>query len=307
MLGEADVLPAVLVQVAVECDAAQRARCEDQLVGVGGADGSPNAVDQRQQLLAHVHAEVAPRLVEHVVGDDGDAVAVALGDALPEPRRLLLVRGAVEELVLVGAAGGAVDALAAGRGVEVEDHIQAGVLGEIDGAVEPLERVRPQGQRPGIVHQQTVVERNADHVEAEGPGDVHFARGDPVLAIELEQLGGAVRAEAGFEGGGEAVLIADALVFNSEHPGFDEQPAPQVAAAEGDFLARFVDQEAAGDVQAREVGGGQRNQKRSGRQRERTRTVAARRSGPRVVSHWLGSGMEYSSQPLAMKGFRASS
>jgi len=185
------------------------------------------------------------------------------GDALPEPSGLLLTSRIGPELVDVDAAGGAVDALAAGGTVQIEDDVDTGFFGHFHGAIEPFEGVRAQDKRALVVHEERVMERDANEIEAEGLELGELARGDPVGAEELHELGGARRAATGLQGGDEGVLVADLIRTRGEHPGFGEEPGPEVAAFEHDALAGFVDQPAAIGFETRQGRGVCRHHQRN--------------------------------------------
>jgi hypothetical protein len=186
------------------------------------------------------------RFVHDVVPGDGGVAPVMRGESLPqvhgpvlevpvgpEPR---LVRLVVAVPVLV---------LRAGQCVEVQDRVQAVPPAVPDGPVEQREPLLLQLERPGIIFEMPVVERDADRVQAEGGevacvGVVEEDRHEPVEE-------GLVELRSEHPAQHPPVLRLGARVAGEEV--LHVQPAADVVPAQDDRLAGAVDDGVAPDAQ----------------------------------------------------------
>src|SRR5258708_10287869 len=100
---------------------------------------------------------IAIGFVEQIIGGYGRVGAIVLGHCLPEKYCPLSVLRQ-PELIQAPASGTLVGALASGRAMQVQDHINTRFCGHTDGAIQPLESVRTKLPRRSVVFEDVVVD-----------------------------------------------------------------------------------------------------------------------------------------------------
>ena len=126
---EGHVAHAVVGRLAVSVDAFAVAGKDDDVVLVHLAD----RLVQRAHDDGEIFRRGAPRLIQDAVAGHRAAILVAQGDLLPQPDGALLVFRAVPVFVPARAAAVMLPALAADGAVQIENHVDAALLGFIGG------------------------------------------------------------------------------------------------------------------------------------------------------------------------------
>ena len=238
--------PGVIIAPAIALD-------DDQMVAVMLADRGGDPLVERGDrpvvlVLAAVAAagtvEIPIGLVQNVVAADPRIVGVAPRDLAPQRYRPALVLGAVPQrrLCRVAVGNGEVAALAAGRGVEVEDHPHAVCRRPFEQPVDAAEAVLV----PAIgsrwrrrIEKQRVMHRQANRVETPTAERVHVRLGHMMVEPRAFELIDRVLAHEFGEPAVDHMLLPE--IAELQHIAFLEHPPAEAHAAQDHRLAVAVD------------------------------------------------------------------
>ncbi|KIU01062.1 hypothetical protein QU38_02680, partial [Staphylococcus aureus] len=195
-------------------------------------------------MLAARAGKVPIGLVEQIVGADARLVGIAPGELAPERDRLAAILRALPQRGSGGIAIGdrQVVALAARRGVQVEDQVHAVRLGpgeqRVDAAEAVLEPAVLAGDGLLLDRQgkQIIVHRQAHRVHAPARHHVDVRLARVVVEpgpVEVRRL---LLADQVGDRGADAMLLARSQLAELEHIAFLQHPAAQPHAAQQDFL-----------------------------------------------------------------------